>query len=282
MTLWTWINRDGEILRQETPLGWSMEACEPADAMAYKSDSRHGQVDMLASAAAPSDGVIENPREIRRLEILIKGVDAVEADLTTPRQTVLGSDTNGIRLLIEARDWPDTAEQGSPPASAMTEELAATPFIQTGDPKLVRQAQEITAGLPDTVAAARAINDWVFTHVRKNPAASLPSAIAVLNAMEGDCNEHTYLAVGLLRSAGIPAKVKSGVVYMNDRFYYHAWVAAYARGVWVELDPTFGQTVADATHLALAEGELEGQARLLRYVGRLSVGILKADKELTP
>lgn len=283
MTLWTWINKEGEVLKEETPLGWSMEAIDPATAMDYKNRKADpDKADMLAAAAVPSDRPIEDPRHIRRLDILLKGVDGMEADVTSPRQTVLGSETNGIRLRINARDWPATAAAGARPATALTNELAATPFIQADDPALVKQARAITETLREPADAARAINDWVFTHVRKNPAVSLPSAIAVLKQLEGDCNEHTYLAVGLCRAAGIPAKVKAGVVYLNEKFYYHAWVAAYVNGDWIEMDPTFGQPVADATHLALAEGEMAGQAHLLRYVGRLTIGILAAEKEPAP
>ncbi len=281
MTIWTWVNGEGEILRQETPLGWIMEACDPAEALAYKSTARNGrQPEMLASAAAPADKAIAEPRQIRKLEVLLKGVDVSAADLTTGRQSVLGIETNGIRLLIRAPDWP--AGPDAVNAAAFSNELAATPFIQSADPALVEKARAITRGTPTPAAAAQAINTWVFTHVRKNPAVSLPSAIAVLSQLEGDCNEHTYLAVGLARAIGIPAKVMAGIVYMNGAFYYHAWPAVYTGGQWVSMDPTFGQTIADATHIALAEGELAGQARLLRYVGRLSVGILSAEKENTP
>jgi transglutaminase-like putative cysteine protease len=282
MTVWTWVNRDGELLRQETPLGWSMEVCDATEAMNYKFAARRSAPDILGAAAVPTDRTLATPRLVRRLELLLKGVDSNPAALETPRQQVLGIETNGIRLRIDARAWPDTAPPSAPPASFWTNDLAATPFIQSADKEIVYRALEITAKLRDKAAAARAVNDWVFKNVRKNPAASLPSAVAVLKQLEGDCNEHTYLAVALLRAVGIPAKVKAGVVYLNDKFYYHAWVAAYVNGEWVEMDPTFGQAVADATHLALAEGELAGQMQLLRYTGRLSIGILGAEEELKP
>ncbi len=281
MTIWTWVNKEGEVLRQETPLGWVVEACDPAEAVSYKSAARKGpQPEMLASAAAPADRPIAQPRKVRRLEVLLKGVDVPASELTTDRQTVLGTETNGIHLLIRAPDWP--AATGLNRSATFSNELAATPFIQSDDPALVAKARAITKGTTDPGAAAQAINTWVFTHVRKNPAVSIPSAVAVLDQLEGDCNEHTYLAVGLARAVGIPAKVMAGIVYLSDSFYYHAWPAVYVGGQWVEMDPTFGQTIADATHIALAEGELAGQTRLLRYFGRLSIGILAVDKEGTP
>ncbi|MFO7534076.1 MAG: hypothetical protein R6X19_00060, partial [Kiritimatiellia bacterium] len=107
MIIWSWINSDGELLRQETPLGWIMEACAPEDALAYKAKARQGlQPELLAAAAVRADKAIPAPRRVRRLELLLKGIDVPAGDLTTSRQTVLVSETNGIRIRIEALEWP--------------------------------------------------------------------------------------------------------------------------------------------------------------------------------
>ena len=36
--------------------------------------------------------------------------------------------------------------------------------------------------------------------------------------------------------------------------YWHAWAEVRVGRVWIPLDPTFGQPVADATHVALGGG----------------------------
>ncbi|GAB6267835.1 MAG: hypothetical protein STSR0002_05750 [Smithella sp.] len=46
----------------------------------------------------------------------------------------------------------------------------------------------------------------------------------------GDCNEHSILTVALLRSAGIPAQMEAGLVYLHGRFYWHAWNVLYLGG----------------------------------------------------
>ena len=106
--------------------------------------------------------------------------------------------------------------------------------------------------------------------VQNSPTVSLPSAVDVLEYLRGDCNEHTILAVALARAAGLPARVCAGIVYIDGTFGYHAWPVVWV-GEWVEMDPTFGQYVADATHIILATGSLEAQYVINSAIGRLSV-----------
>ena len=68
----------------------------------------------------------------------------------------------------------------------------------------------------------------------------------------------------LARAVGIPARRVDGLVYMEaadavPAFYWHEWVEVYV-GEWIEVDPTFNQEVADATHIALGSEVLEVRA----------------------
>jgi transglutaminase-like putative cysteine protease len=101
----------------------------------------------------------------------------------------------------------------------------------------------------------------------------VPSAVAVLRSRSGDCNEHTQLYVALARAAGIPARVSTGLAFVNGKFYYHAWPEVRLRD-WVAVDPTFGQFPADAAHLRFVRGGLARQGELLRLVGSLKVEVL--------
>jgi transglutaminase-like putative cysteine protease len=76
----------------------------------------------------------------------------------------------------------------------------------------------------------------------------------------------------MLRSLGIPAKRVDGLVYlMNDdgvpALYWHEWVEAYV-GEWTQLDPTFGQDVAQPARLALGE---ESSAEITPLIGSMTV-----------
>jgi transglutaminase-like putative cysteine protease len=115
---------------------------------------------------------------------------------------------------------------------------------------------------------------WVYENLEKRPTVSIPSAVQVLEMKVGDCNEHSVLTAALLRAAGVPTRLAVGVLYFEDRFYYHAWVEAYW-GKWLAFDPVLGQSPADATHIRFMTGGLSRQVEMVRVIGRLEVQILE-------
>jgi transglutaminase-like putative cysteine protease len=151
--------------------------------------------------------------------------------------------------------------------------LASSPYIQSDNPKIVSKARKITRNCAES-EKAKVICEWVYANVKKRVAPGIPSAVDVLRTMEGDCNEHTYLFTALARAVGVPTKVRVGIAYTQGAFYYHAWPEVYV-GAWLEMDPTFGQTAVDATHIALLEGELANQLELLNLIGRLKAEVLE-------
>jgi hypothetical protein len=150
--------------------------------------------------------------------------------------------------------------------------LKASIIVEADNPEIKALAKQLTDGAPDAYAAAKKINAWVYQNLVKDYGSSADRASDVLRQKRGDCTEHSLLAVALMRAAGIPAKRVDGVVYMmNDdkvpALYWHEWVEAFV-GEWTQLDPTFGQEVADATHFAVGE---EGNAEITPLIGQLKV-----------
>jgi transglutaminase-like putative cysteine protease len=64
-----------------------------------------------------------------------------------------------------------------------------------------------------------------------------------------------------------------GIVYLKDKFYYHAWPEIYL-GRWVAIDPTFNQFPADATHIRLVIGDLSDQIKILSVVNKIKLEVL--------
>jgi transglutaminase-like putative cysteine protease len=79
--------------------------------------------------------------------------------------------------------------------------------------------------------------------------------------------------VALARSLGLPARAVAGLVYLDGSFFYHAWPEVWL-GDWVAVDPTFGQTPADATHLRFTTGSLAQQVEIARLIGALSIEVV--------
>ncbi len=150
--------------------------------------------------------------------------------------------------------------------------LKATIAVESDNPEIQAKAKEIAGAEKDAWAVAKKINHWVFTNLEKDYGASSDSASDVLTRKKGDCTEHSLLAVSMLRSLGIPAKRIDGLVYlMNDdnvpALYWHEWVEAYV-GEWTQLDPTFGQDIANAARLAVGE---ESKAEITPLIGSMKV-----------
>lgn len=270
MDMLTWVDAGGRALRQETSLGWVMEARsqERIEMMRLGAGS-----DMIQSLAVPCAGTIAAPRSAQSLRVRMTLSTSTWDRVETPRQAI-EQETGGGReyvLLLRAQQPPGS---NAVAGADLAPYLRASSFIQSDHPSMIKQAKAIAAGATGAWAQARAIGKWVHENVRKQPAASLPSALDVLTFRSGDCNEHTYLFVGLARAAGIPARIHVGLAYNEGMFYYHAWPAVHV-GEWVEMDPTFGQDCADATHITLLTGELASQMQLGRLLGRLKITVLE-------
>jgi len=145
--------------------------------------------------------------------------------------------------------------------------------IDSDAPALRALAAQLARGEPRVYAAAQRLSRFVFGKLEKTFGQSSDRASEVLAAGRGDCTEHSLLFTALARAAGIPARPVFGLVYTRygdgaDALYWHAWAEVKSGQEWIALDPTFGQEVADATHLALGRGN---QVDTVGLLGALQV-----------
>ena len=273
LTMTSWMDAEGRILRQTTPLGWTLVAATPEEAVGP--DDSAAAEDLLAAMAVPCTPPIDQPRAQKRLDLTLLGPAKLDRIVESPRQIIRGRTPGTLKVRLYADDAVPPAESPAPDPAVSSNDLAATLYIQSDHPLIRRQAESITGGRTSAWEKAVALHDWVYKNVDKKPTISLPSALDVLKQRQGDCNEHTYLFVALARAAGLPARVRVGIVYQNGAFYYHAWPAVFVDR-WREMDPTFGQLAVDATHLALLDGELADQMQLLGPSARLQIPVESA------
>ncbi|MBC8193052.1 MAG: transglutaminase domain-containing protein, partial [FCB group bacterium] len=65
------------------------------------------------------------------------------------------------------------------------------------------------------------------------------------------------------------------LVYLQGRFLFHAWPVVAIDGEWVDVDPSLNQFPADATHIALVEGDFENLTNLIPVLGNVKIEILE-------
>ena len=267
----SWMDAEGVMLRQLTPFGWAMESCTSQEALSPVKSSDTG--DILTSLAVPIRGDVNRLSSQPAVRLRLTGVNLSREQLETSRQEVISVETNTAEIIVKTDTLPAAGRAEVPLPRGMEPWLGSTAFIQASDRRMTDKAREIVGNRTNRLEAALAIYQWVNTHVAKKPTVSLPSALDVLQTPEGDCNEHTYLFVGLARAAGLPARVRVGVTLHEGKFFYHAWPSVYVDH-WLDMDPTRGLPAVNAGYISLVEGELGEQMKLMGVIGQLKVEIL--------
>lgn len=179
--------------------------------------------------------------------------------LMTNNQQTLNLDTKASGTLqieiaeIDEENCPELPIQ----SPELVEYLSPTVFVEADHPDIHAQALKILDGETNSWRAAKKLSRWVYKSIdEKGLSGGYSSSLTTLKTLSGDCTEHTVLLIALARSVGIPARICAGLVYAKDAFYYHFWPEVYV-GKWVQMDPTFGQVIADANHILLQGGMLE-------------------------
>lgn len=277
-TTHAWIDAQGHIVRTESPVGFTMARL--AFELAYENFRHRDTTRAARASAAPGPGDVipttalaaRAPRRPERVSLL-----RVRLSRAPPPRVALESDAQrwvGDTLVVRPASAAALLARYRLPArdSALTRFLTPAPLIESDDPRIQAQARLILGRERDPGRAARLIHDWVSANVERQVTPGPPSAVRVLAARRGDCNEHTVLYVALARAAGLPARSVAGLLYLGGRFYYHAWPEVWL-GDWVAVDPTLDQAPADAAHVRFVIGGLARQAELVPLIGGLKLEV---------
>lgn len=266
----SWIDAQGRLVRSSSDrpgdAGFAMERA--AFEIAYENFRRRDTARVARNSAAPALGAIVpvtalvagvrgDPSPRARMRLRLNGDSVLEI----AQASALQAHASPYRL--PSRD------------TAVARWLAPEPLIQSRDPRIAAQARLIIGRERSPSRVAELLTRWVHRSLdRSLPArSSAPSAVKVLQTRRGDCNEATTLFVALARSTGLPARTVAGLLYLDGRFYYHAWAEVYL-GDWIAVDPAFDQFPADAAHVRIATGGLARQVELLPLIGRLKLEVL--------
>ena len=233
--------------------------------------------DTIVSNAAIVKKPIKKARTREELTLHITGPFTDNLLLTDANQSFTKKDDGyiftGKKLSLDGVDAPDVPIT----EASVAQWIKATTFVQSDDPKLIAQAKKIIGDKKDSAEISEALSNWVYKNMDATFSARLSNSLEVLDSMEGDCTEHSMLFIGLARAAGLPAREVAGLIYApgpKPGFYFHQWAKVWV-GQWIEVDPTFNQPIADATHIRLVEGDLFEQAKLLPVIGKLKIQVVE-------
>ncbi len=234
--------------------------------------------DIILLFMIPSNIVINNPRRVRSAEYMLTatGMDPARYLPSEDYQQVERISDDTARVTVKAVKANRDAN-AAPPAE---EFRRGNFYIQSDDEEVRALSDSITDEADTPWGRAKALERWVNDNIReKSMSVGFATAKTVLRTRAGDCTEHSVLLAALLRAAGIPSRVASGLVYSDGAFCYHMWTEAYIGSAWTPLDATLSAESVDATHIkladsSLADADLERMFRgLAPVLGKLKVEV---------
>jgi hypothetical protein len=256
-------------------------ALEPASSKGF---------DLETNMIVKIDQPLPPPTETRRVRYRIEVTDDDPSQLfpETSNQHVTKTSANTAEIVVTAPHYDDppsadAATHDSPPTA---DDLSSNSMLQSDDPTIVAMAREARGKAQDRLTVARALEAFVHrTVTSKNFSQVFATALEVARSHEGDCTEHAMLLAALCRASQIPARVVVGLVYVPSKqgFGYHMWTRVFDGKQWLPLDATLGQGGIGASHLELAESNLNDAAALtglisvVQVLGKLKIDVLEVE-----
>jgi hypothetical protein len=264
----TWVGlSDGRIL--ETRFGGALLAVPESEEVARKL----GTVDLFALTRVDIDRPLPTGVVPEAITYRVAGLpDSLRPESNRQSYRPL---PGAVEITVRAAP---AAAQARLPLREPADDLAATPAIESEDPDIHKLAQHVVGTETDAGAAATLLERWVYGHLRKAYGVSSDRASDVLRRREGDCTEHSLLFAALARSVGLPARLVYGLVYVlgadgKPAMLWHEWDEVFI-GQWIAVDSTFGQDIADATHIQLGRGD---QTDAVALMGQLHIDVASMD-----
>jgi len=243
--------------------------------------------DALRAGIIPLKKPLGPPQNVVLLKLRLSGVPWTQLLINDDRQRYqrgeggpAGEHVVTLNMAVAPRNPPKLPLKLGPKDNDVARWLKPSTLAQSDAPEIIKLARQIVGGETDSYRAASRIQAWVFRNVRKKLVAALSNALDVLKHKKGDCSEHTILFVALCRAAGIPARQVVGIGYSPRMkgFGYHAWGEVYV-GKWVAMDPTWGENLADATHLKFAVGDAESVGAVVGLFGSLKIEAIEFKRK---
>lgn len=276
----TWMSEKGLPLFEMSMSGILISALESEEtAKRYLTRAAlNKQESLLDFSRVPAEPGILHPRAVHSLVVELRGLDAFALpsdDLQRCRQQA-----GKTRCEISIADTDSAGAPRITEGVSFARYLRSTIPVPSGNAHIHELAREIVGAQQDRQAQVALLVGWIQDNV-EGVAVDSFSALDVLATRKAECQGNTYLYAAFARSLGIPTRVVNGLVYSDiygGGFFYHTWAESWIDNRWVPVDSTFGQVVADATHIKFLEGESTDQLTpLVGLMGRLEATVITAE-----
>lgn len=243
---------NSSVLKVVAPLGIEMYPESKAVAMASVGNAR---ADLAIGTRLTPVGDFTSPGSLRRLTLDFRTPTDLGAIPNDEHQTVTKKDGSWLIDLHPPTDV-DPSKFTIAQAAAMRLRWTKPDLnVPSNSPRFKKLARSIVGQETDVAAAARKIQMFVFRKMQPDASiAVLRDANEVLDSRRGVCRDYAILTATLMRAAGIPTQLVTGLVSWDGDFYYHAWVKVFNGSQWIGVDSTTDEAQISAAHVELAVG----------------------------
>lgn len=186
-------------------------------------------------------------------------------DFSADNQTVLEKTSKYVVLRVR-RIAPNAQASGATPVDALQPFLTPNALLQSDDAEVRRIAGAVVKNERNPWSAALALQRWTAANMKFDLGISVVPASEVANDRRGTCFGYSVLLGSLARAAGIPSRVRIGLVYAGGIWGGHAWDEVRIGDRWTPIDAAlYAPGPADAARFSvytssLASGTLGGWA----------------------
>jgi len=274
-----YISAKGDLVRVEGPMGIEMLPVSKREAIGNPATNYRPNVDLALVTSLKPDKPLAAPETLKGLKLRVSGADISRLPSDT-HQTVT---KDGSSWLLDVHpERLDSSAPSAPIAVAAKQKpewTKAAMNIPSDSPQFKALAKQAVGNATDVVSASRAIRKFVHSNMRPNAGIGvLRDATEVWKTKEGVCRDYATLTVTLMRSAGMPARLTSGLVCWDGAFYYHAWAEAWDGGRWVAFDSTVDRDQVTPSHIKLGHGNVE-DAFNFTFLGKAKLEVLEQRKD---
>ena len=272
-----YVTGSGDLVRANGEMGIEMYPISKKEALGKAALYTPG-ADLAYITNLKTDKPIEDPAHLKELRLRITGRDLAQIP-NGEYQTVT---KDGDAWIVDVHP-PQT---GADPGEKIFQARADNPDwakpsldMPSASGRFEALAKRIVGSQTDVHGAAFAIRKYVYETMQPNAGIGvLRDANEILDSKVGVCRDYAMLTVTLLRAAGIPARLASGIVNWDGTFYYHAWAEAWDGHHWVGIDSTSDDNQVSAAHVKLGEGNVD-EAFSFTFLGKAKIEVLAAQRE---
>ena len=273
-----WVDRQGNTLKESVRDGLVVTQAEDAASSArFLSQMALAKKDLVFDFSLIKTATsIRDPATLTRLTVEL---DGWPEDLAFPEGAGQKVTRNGAQTLTVTLTHPVlTGECTLLKDDEKKQSLDGTERIIPEHPEIRALKDTVTGDEKDPYRIIELITRWVASNIEGTVIDS-QSPVETLKSRKGNCQSHARLYTSLARAAGVPSRFVSGLVWMPDKgFLYHSWAESFVAGLWLPVDPTFGQVPADLTHIRMFDGDTpDDVAPLARVIGRLKARITSQE-----